>query len=455
MNGVVWAGGIWAAVLMVVWVRDRRRPVDQRTITRESVAMVLALLGTHSIVGGTDTEEILRDPVAAERILRGSLAGLAILIVAPRLIHRLRANRVHGHRGLLALVVYLGIAIISTAYSAVPLVSVAKAFELGAGLAAIASVALTIDSRAQLLRTANLLVALEASLLAFAVVGFFAMPSIFSYLQARPGFISEFTMGSPYTHSNGLASTGALAGAYALARFFQGRGVDRRRYGWLILAGIGLLGTILSSGRQGVAIWLVSIGVLLVLLRPRLLIFAVIPAAAWVIASYGDTIWQALLRNRPTTLGTLTGRTVWWGAAIDAWRDHPWTGWGYGVGGRFVALESIGRSTTSNLHSGYFEVLSGLGLLGIVPLMYAAVRTSVWSARSLLKRADVHIAILMVPLVLRTGVAQGFGAWLNFELLLFMCLVAVADRDWIKERSRPAALPEPIAATAEPVSSRG
>jgi O-antigen ligase len=456
MNGVGWAGAIWATVLLAVWIRDRNRPAGQRTITRETVAMVLALLGTHSIVAGTDAEEILRDPVAAERILRGSLAGLAILIVAPRLIHRLRTNRVHGHRGLLALTVYLGIASISTAYSAVPLVTGAKAIELGAGLAAIGSVALSIDGRERLKRTANLVVALEASLLTVAVAGFFAVPSIFSFLYPRPGFISELTMVSPYTHSNGLASTGALAGAYALARFLQGRGVDQRRYRWLALAGIGLLGTILSSGRQGVAIWLLSVLVLLLLLRPRLLVLAVVPATIWVIASFGDAIWQALLRNRPATLGTLTGRTVWWGAAIDAWRDHPWTGWGYGVGGRFVALESIGRATTSNLHSGYFEALAGLGILGIVPLIYSAVRTCVWSAKSLLRRVDVHLAILMVPLVLRTGVAQGFGAWLNFELVLFTCLVAIADWDWIGNRNGSAMpTPEPMAATIETVSSRG
>ena len=455
MRGAYWAASIWGVVLLAFWLRDRKLPDDQRTVTRETLAMVVALIGTHSIITGTDAEEILRDPVAAERVLRGALSGVAILLAAPPLVHRLRTNRVHGHRGIAALTGYLVIAAISIAYSPAPVVSGAKALELGAGLAAICAMALSIDGRERLKRTVTLIVTLETSLLAVAVAGFFLLPSTFASLLPRPGFISNFTMVSPYTHPNGLASIGALAGAYALARFFQGKGTERNRYVWLPVAAIGLLGTILSSGRQGVAIWLVSVLFLLLILRPRILFFAIVPIAAWVIASFGEVIWLALLRNRPTTLGTLTGRTVWWGAAIDAWRDHPWTGWGYGVGGRFVALESIGRSTTSNLHSGYFEALVGLGILGVIPLIYALGRTCVWSLRSLIRRTEVHMAILMVPLVLRTGVAQGFGAWLNFELLLFACLVGIADRDWIARRlalSKPD-LP-PIKPAMEPVSSR-
>jgi O-antigen ligase len=271
-------------------------------------------------------------------------------------------------------------------------------------------------------------------LLAVAVGGFFLLPKSFAALLPRPGFISEMTMASPYAHSNALSSIGALVGAYALACFFESRGQGPSRLKWLVIVGVGLVGTILSSGRQGVVIWVASGLVLFALQRRRTLIFGIVPIAFFTISAYGATIWQALLRSRPTTLGTLTGRTVWWGAALEAWRDHPWTGWGYGVGGRFVALRSIGRGATSNIHSGYFEALVGIGLLGVLPLLYALGRASIWAARSLRRRLDVHVAVLIIPLVLRTGVAQGFGAWLNFELALFMCLVAIADRTWIAAR---------------------
>ena len=433
MIGVFWAASIWAVVLSLIYLRERRRPPDERRLSIETVAIVIALLGTHSIVGATDADAILQDPVAGERALRGILSGTALMLVVFRFTRALRANENHGYRGLFALAVYVGIAGLSTAFSAAPVVTAAKTFELGAGLIAIGTLALQIDGRERLRKLVSLVVTLETALLCVAVIGFFALPNVFAQLQPRPGFISPLTMGSPYAHPNALSSMGALCGVYALARVLQTVGAARVRW-WGVLV-LGLLGTTLSSGRQGVVIWIVGAAVLLVLQRPRVFAFLVVPAAAWVVVSFGAEIWEALQRNRPTTFITLTGRTTWWGAAVDAWRDHPWTGWGYGVGGRFVALESIGRGTVSNIHSGYFEALVGVGIVGIVPLAYALFRSGLWSLRSLRKHTEVAVAILMVPLVLRTGVAQGFGGWLNFELVLFACLVGLADIAWIEKRT--------------------
>ena len=443
MSGVLWASSIWAVVLLVVYLRERRRPSSERRISVETVAIVIALLGTHSIVGDTDADAILQDPVAGERALRGILAGLALTLVAFRFLRALRANQTHGYRGLFALGVYVGIAGLSTVFSAAPVVTAAKTFELATGLIAIGTLALHPDGRDRLRKLVSLIFTLETALLAVAVIGFFALPTIFAQLQPRPGFISPLTMGSPYAHPNALSSMGALCGVYAVARLLQTAGAARVR--WWIVVLLGLVGTTLSSGRQGVVIWIVGAAVLLVLQRPRVFAFLVVPAAIWVVVTFGADIWDALQRNRPTTFSTLTGRTMWWGAAIDAWRDHPWTGWGYGVGGRFVALESIGRGTVSNIHSGYFEALVGVGIVGSIPLMYAVFRAGLWSLRSLLQRTEIEVAILMVPLVLRTGVAQGFGGWLNFELILFAALVGLADMAWIRKREdRYAIAPIPL-----------
>jgi O-antigen ligase len=433
MSGVVWASSIWAVVLLVIYLREQRRPANERRLSIETVAVVIALLGTHSIVGATDADAILADPVAGERALRGLLAATALLLVGFRFIRALRANENHGYRGLFALAVYVGIAGLSTAFSAAPIVTAAKTFELGTGLIAVGTIALQFDGRDGLRRLVSLIVTLETALLAVAVIGFFALPTFFAQLQPRPGFISPLTMGAPYAHPNALSSMGALCGVYAVARILQTVGAARVRW-WGVVV-LGLFGTVLSSGRQGVVIWIVGAAVLLVLQRPRVFAFLVVPAAAWIVVSFGAEIWDALQRNRPTTFSTLTGRTMWWGAALDAWRDHPWTGWGYGVGGRFVALESIGRGTVSNIHSGYFEALVGVGIVGVIPLVYALFRAGIWSMRSLLQRVEIEVAILMVPLVLRTGVAQGFGGWLNFELILFACLVALADIAWIRKRA--------------------
>jgi O-antigen ligase len=338
---------------------------------------------------------------------------------------------------------YLGISGVTVMYSAAPIVTAAKIFELGTGLAVVAAIALHPEASQQIRRTIGLLIGLEAALLVVAVVGFFALPSRFAQLQPRPGFISDYTMGSPYAHSNALSSIGAIVGAYALARVLPKKPDRRTSAWWWILAGFGIAGTILASGRQGVVLWLVSAFVLLLIHRRFALFAVVLPAAAFALTSYGEEIWTALLRNRPTTFASLTGRTHWWSAAIDAWADHPWTGYGYGVGGRFVALESIGRGTTSNIHSGYFEALVGVGLIGLLPLMVAILVALAWTTGGLLRHRETHLTILIVPLILRTAVAQGFGAWLNFEFLLFALLVILADCSSIEalERSRQQRLP--------------
>lgn len=435
VNGVAWAASIWSVFILLISWRERRLPPSERRINRETLAMVLALLGTHSIVGASDAEEILRNPVETERILRGSLAGAALLVVGPRLIRLLKENRTYGHRGLTALMIYLLVAGVTFLYSAAPVVTAAKVFELGAGLAVVAAITLHPDAPRRIRNAVGLMIGLEATLLVVAVVGFFALPIDFAQLQPRPGFVSEYTMGSPYAHSNALSSIGAVVGAYALAKVLEHPSDHRRPWWWLALVAFGMMGTILSSGRQGVVIWLVSALVLLFVHRRTLLFVGVVPLTVFVLVSYGDTIWTALLRNRPTTFASLTGRTHWWSAAVDAWIVHPWTGYGYGVGGRFVALESIGRGTTSNIHSGYFEALVGVGILGMLPLLYAVFKAGWWSVRALFRRFETHIAILVLSLALRTGVAQGFGAWLNFEFLLFAFLVVLADRSWIESRS--------------------
>jgi O-antigen ligase len=138
-------------------------------------------------------------------------------------------------------------------------------------------------------------------------------------------------------------------------------------------------------------------------------------------------------------LATLTGRVGWWESALEAWASHPWTGYGYGVGGRFVALANVGRSFGSDVHSGYIETLVGVGLIGAVPLLIAVGLVLSWSLRALRDGRDVPIAILIVPLVVHTFVSQGFGAWLNADFMLFLCLAGIAD--WWRDEKVSAPVP--------------
>jgi O-antigen ligase len=441
-------GLIWALVICIgfftIFSRLRRRDsVVNDWYGHEQIALVVALLGTFSIVSGTDTQEVLRDPVTIERVVRGALAVLALLMVAPALINRVRSYT-PGRRAMAGLLVYVGVALVSTIYSAAPLVTAAKVLELTAGLAPILAIALGPRPGERLRSTVTLVIGLGSTMLTVAVVGFIAMPSTFRTFGSRPGFVMQQTMVSPYLHNNGLAALGAIIAVFAVAKILTDS--DHRRI-WGGVAMVGVLNVVLAAGRQGVIMLLIGLAIVLWSKRRTLLVGLVVPTGIWIAYDYGDTLFDIFARNRPQNLGTLSGRVGWWEVALETWSAHPWTGWGYGAGGRFVALASMGR-TSSSVHSGYIETLVGVGIVGAVGLLYALAEVLVWSFRSL--RTETALAVLIFPLALRTAVSQGFGGWLNIEFLLFALLVAIADQSRIDRLIRRLGLVRSTAVSITP-----
>lgn len=430
MDGLIWTIVVWGAMFVAASRLKHRYPVLTDWFSREFVALALALLGTYSIAARSDADTVLRQPLVLERILRGGLAMAALLVVAPLVLERMRSYR-PGLRALGGLTFYLAVATISTLYSAAPLVTFAKVVELTAGFVPLVVIAIGPRPGERLRAALGMVMALVAGLTAIAVVGFFVMGGTFASFQSRPGFISAKTMISPYAHSNSLAAHGALIAVFCLALTL--RGGEHRRF-WAAGTALGAVAVVLASGRQGVAMALAGTAVVLWAMRRALFLVVLGPATGTAIYAYRDTLFTALARNRPQNFTNFTGRLYWWEAAVEAWSSHPWTGWGYAAGGRFVALASIGKGRTSSVHSGYVEALVGVGLIGMAGLVYAIWRVCVWSLHNL--KTETHFAVLIVPLVLRTAVSQGFGGWLNVEFVLFAALAAIADNARVEQRSR-------------------
>lgn len=427
MIGLAWTAAIWALMALVAFALRNRHPRLKSYFSLENIALLIALLGTFSITSGlTEAEEVLREPVVLERVIRGVLAGLALAIAGPILLSRLRQSRSTRYKAVSAIVIYLAVALVSTLYSAAPLVTVAKIFEMAAGLVAVLAVAFGPDARRRLEDTVTLVLVSQLALLAAGVVGFFLIPELFAPFETRPGFVSLRTLAPPFMHSNAVSSASALVAIFALAKLLVGRS---GRAFWATGFAISSLALVLSSGRQGVAMALIGMGLVLWIERRKLLALLIGPAAVLLFVAYQQQIIVALSRDRPSNWVSLSGRLPWWEAALTAWERHPWTGWGYSTGGRFVALQSIDSDVVSSVHSGFLEVLVGVGILGAIPFLYALGRVVVWAARKMAARADTAIAVLIVPLIIRTAVSPGFGGWLNVEFVLFALLAALADID--------------------------
>ena len=120
-----------------------------------------------------------------------------------------------------ALTVYVVVAGASVLYSVAPLPTAGKVFELGVGLAIVWAIAMDRESGDRLRHAIRFVLQLEIALLLVAVVGFLAMPGIFSRLRTGPASSSRPRWSPPATHSNGLSAAGALIAVYAVARALE------------------------------------------------------------------------------------------------------------------------------------------------------------------------------------------------------------------------------------------
>jgi O-antigen ligase len=410
MTSFVWTAGIFG--LFLLWYRRRHE------VGRLEAALTLALLGTTVQAAGSEASEIINNPVVFERAVRGALSGIALLVVLPKL-REVTQKRFKSY-GVPALAFYGVLAGLSTVWSEAPLVTAAKAFELGVGIAI--TIAYSAAEPGRLTQAVNLLILSRVPFLAVSLVGFFLLPSLFTSNDMRPGFVLARTMGAPFSHSNGLSATAALVAAYAFAELIK-TGRSRWSYGMISLAALTLL---FASARQGVAVTLLTVFALLLIHRARRLFFVVAPLLLVLGPLVFDTIYRAMLRGQnPDLFGSLTGRVTWWAAAIEAWTEHPFTGFGFGAGGRFVALDRAGFGTVSNLHNGYVETLIGIGLMGLMALFLIVSYAFRYAWRK--RHAEPALLAILISISLHTTVSLGYGGWLGVDFFLLALLASGSE----------------------------
>jgi O-antigen ligase len=311
--------------------------------------------------------------------------------------------------------------------------TVGKVFEMAVALALVIVLALRDDAADAIRKTISFVLFLEGALVLTAVIGFFVVPSLFAPRLSRPGFVFAATLDAPYSGPNGFSVMGAILTGWGVARAFE-TPKGGRLAPWFAVVSLGVVATILSSGRQGTIILVVSVAALFFIYRRVFTILLGAPLAVAVAFTQWSTLWEVVLRNQNEgSLATLTGRTVFWAGAWDAIQQQPLTGHGLGTS-RIAALRPVGLERITHLHNGYLEALVGVGVLGFVPLMIAAIRMVVWSVRSLAAKVDVPYAVLAFPLIMQNAIGMGFGGWFNVNYMLFLLVVVLSDVTWASNR---------------------
>ncbi len=436
MIGLLSTGAIWIIAVLATrsapWARSLRRL--SRGLGREHTILVLLLLAHHARAERAGAEDSLANPFVMETIARGGLALAALALLVPLFVPKARlSNVIRGkHYGMLAIGFYYVVSALSILWSAAPLNTAGKILEITVAFGLVWVLVMRDDAVDALKNTLKFVLFLETSLILVAIAGFLVVPSVFAEDLSRRGFFFRGTMVAPFGGPNGFSAVGAMLASYSAAHIFQAKPGERRAH-WAALFIVGSLSTVLSSGRQGVMIWIVGLAVVLLVFRRELFVLFVAPASALLIFFNWDFLWGIVSRDQVSgSLTTLTGRTQLWEAGLDAFWRQPITGYGFGAGSRFVALRAIGKDYLVHIHNGFLEALLGVGILGFVPFIYAVFRTLGWSIRHLRRRIEVPYAILLIPLLMQNLFGLGFGAWFNPNLLLFVLLVGLADTMGVK-----------------------
>lgn len=166
----------------------------------------------------------------------------------------------------------------------------------------------------------------------------------------------------PSISSNGVGNISAQLALVLINRMLVGA---RPRWLYGALLGVALTAMLFAQTRSallGFALALLAV----LLLHRRWGLFALLMGGGLVAAStqLASVITAYLIRGQAYALDTLSGRTVWWTAALDALRDRPLEGYGMFAGGKYVLRTYFDRST-STLHNSFVEVAAGSGLIGL------------------------------------------------------------------------------------------
>ncbi len=395
---------------------------------REHFALTMLVLASHSRVSRSGAADTLSSPFTLETGLRGVFVMAAVVALLPvaRTSIRLSSTIRRGWWGVGALILYTGAAGISVFYSPAFLQTAGKVFELAGLVLLVWRLMSRRDAADALTRTLYVLLLIELSLLTVSVLGFFLIPSLFAVMLERPGFFFRATLEGPLGSANDTSATGGMLVAVATAAWLS-RAADRRSFIWPAMAVIGVASVALASGRQGVAIMVGAVGIAVLAANRQAFFLVLIPTFAVAVLFAGETILRILLRDQVAgSVATLTGRTVFWQAAIEAFTRQPLTGYGFGSS-RFSVLAAIGADRFTHLHNGYLESLIGVGLIGFIPFMIAIGVAVRWCYGSLKAQRSTALAVILPALLAQNFIGQGFGGWLNGNLMIFALLVGLAD----------------------------
>lgn len=270
-------------------------------------------------------------------------------------------------------------------------------------------------------------------LVVFWVEAFF-MPSR-AYMHSR-GLI-PFTMQGvlPMYNGNSLAFLSAVLAFSTLCYTFRIKSTGKKimtlgLFAWMFLT------LILAQSRTSLMGFFAALLVYLFFDRrfKLLALVAVISLLTFVFTGFSDVAEQYVVRGQSTQLMTsLSGRTQGWEAAWQSFLESPITGHGYAAAAR-VEILGTGSGAASTLHGAVFDVLVGVGLLGLIPWTLGIVLTATllfklgfkrhaWLRTSPGRGIHAEMMGMMALLLVRATTSSGLAIH-EHTFMLFLVILA-------------------------------
>ncbi|MEB3360488.1 MAG: O-antigen ligase family protein [Synechococcales bacterium] len=274
--------------------------------------------------------------------------------------------------------------------------------------------------------------------------------------SALPGFLAH--RGTAFTDIEGASRVnGTLGHPNALATFlvlFLGLtywqiGRSQRRWPWLIVMGLIVFFIINTKALVG----LIMMGVLIIsLILPRLTVPKLVGGIllmALVVVLFGSTefgrerlhlftqmpffnenldVSRAILMRQYIN-NSFYWRLEQWTMLLDAWREHPWLGYGFGSASKLTYLENAA-------HNDYIRALVDGGIVGLVAflgfLVGAAVHLVMQCCSQLSTRPQVDLCLTLIAVLLAMLVGMiTENIWSHTALFFYwLTLIAITGWNW-------------------------
>lgn len=203
---------------------------------------------------------------------------------------------------------------------------------------------------------------------------------------------------------------------------------------------------IMSGSRQG---WIFAVLALMLTLGARLIVkmrsldrifllmAAAVPAALLIFLIATNVNQLLYLMDKDPTI---TQRTVIWAEVLPSILKHPFAGYGYlafwqGLNGESMHAVLVTGWMEGQAQDGYLDVLLGLGVIGLAPLLWMFVRGFTQAVKAIERRRAgpvVLLATVLLPLMLAENVGESsllmpVGVPWFYALLAFLVLAFSGD----------------------------